>query len=193
MWSMTRKCKQVGHKVHPVKSYRDALLLMRVIPDFPKEGILFQDITPILSDGPAFSAIIREIVSRSSSVDYVAGVEARGFIFAGAIANELGVGFIPIRKKGKLPHDSISRSYGLEYGQAELEIHRDAIPEGSKVLLVDDILATGGTIDAAIELIKELGAVVSDVAFVSAIDELNGYLSFRKNHPSIKLHILSDR
>jgi len=187
------KSKQVGHKVHPVKSYRDALLLMRVIPDFPREGILFQDITPILSDGPAFSAIIREIVYRSSSVDYVAGVEARGFIFAAAVAHELGIGFIPIRKKGKLPHDSISRSYGLEYGEAELEIHRDAIPAGSKVLLIDDILATGGTISAAIELIVELGAVVSDLAFISAIDELNGQKEIRTNYPSIKLHILSDR
>jgi adenine phosphoribosyltransferase len=185
------KSNQVGHKVNPMKNYRDALLLMRLIPDFPKEGILFQDITPILSDGPAFSAIIREIVSRSSSVDYVAGVEARGFIFASAVAHELGIGFIPIRKKGKLPHDSISRSYGLEYGQAELEIHRDAIPAGSKVLLIDDILATGGTIGAAIELVHELDATVTDIAFVSEISELNGHLAISKNYPAIKIHILS--
>ncbi|CAB4535577.1 unannotated protein [freshwater metagenome] len=175
-----------------MKSYRDALLLMRLIPDFPKDGILFQDITPILSDGPAFSSIIREIVSRSSSVDYVAGVEARGFIFAAAVAHELGIGFIPIRKKGKLPHDAISRSYGLEYGEAELEIHRDAIPEGSRVLLIDDILATGGTIGAAIQLVHELKAVVTDIAFVSEIPELNGHLTISRNYPAIKIHILTN-
>ena len=186
------KSEQVAHKVHPVKSYRDALELMRLIPDFPKVGILFQDITPILSDGEAFSAIIREIVSRSSSVNYVAGVEARGFIFAAAVAHELGVGFIPIRKKGKLPHDSISRSYGLEYGDAELEIHRDAIPEGSKVLLIDDILATGGTIGAAIELVHELRATVTDVAFISEIPELNGTLLIRESYPAMKIHVLSN-
>ena len=186
------KSEQDRHKVHPVKSYRDALQLMRFVPDFPKKGILFQDITPILSDGQAFSAIIQEIVSRSPSVDYVAGVEARGFIFAAAVAHELGIGFIPIRKKGKLPHDSISRSYGLEYGQAELEIHRDAIPAGSKVLLIDDILATGGTIGAAIALVNELEATVTDVAFISEISELNGHLAIREKYPLIKIHILSN-
>jgi adenine phosphoribosyltransferase len=176
----------------PMKSYREALELMRLIPDFPKKGILFQDITPILSDGQAFSAIIRELVFRTSTVDYVVGVEARGFIFAAAVAHELGIGFVPIRKKGKLPHDSISRSYGLEYGHAELEIHRDAIPEGSKVLLIDDILATGGTIGAAIELVHELRATVTDVAFISAIFELNGTLLIRERHPAMKIHILSN-
>jgi adenine phosphoribosyltransferase len=176
----------------PMKSYREALELMRLIPDFPKKGILFQDITPILSDGQAFSAIIRELVSRTSTVDYVVGVEARGFIFAAAVAHELGIGFVPIRKKGKLPHDSISRSYGLEYGHAELEIHRDAIPEGSKVLLIDDILATGGTIGAAIELVHELRATVTDVAFISAISELNGSLLIRERYPSMKIHVLSN-
>jgi adenine phosphoribosyltransferase len=185
------KCYQDRHKVHPVKSYRDALRLMRLIPDFPKDGIIFQDITPILSDGPAFSTIIREIVSRVSAVDYVAGVEARGFIFGAAVAHELSVGFIPIRKKGKLPHDSISRSYGLEYGEAELEIHRDAVPAGSKVLLIDDILATGGTIGAAIALLNELNAIVSEIAFISEIPELNGDLAIREKFPSVKIHILS--
>ena len=180
-------------KVHPVKSYRDALQLMRLIPDFPKPGILFQDITPILSDGPAFSAVIAELVSRSSSVDYVAGVEARGFIFGAAVAAEKGIGFIPIRKKGKLPHDSISRSYGLEYGEAELEIHRDAIAHGSKVLLIDDILATGGTIGAAIELLLELGAEITDVAFISEINELNGRLHINNKYPLINVHVLSDQ
>jgi adenine phosphoribosyltransferase len=180
-------------KVHPVKSYHDALKLMRLIPDFPKPGILFQDITPIISDGQAFSALIAEIVSRSSSVDYVAGVEARGFIFGAAVAQQMGIGFIPIRKKGKLPHDSISRSYGLEYGESELEIHRDAIARGSKVLLIDDILATGGTIGAAIELLQELGAEITDVAFISEIDELRGRLHISNQHPSINIHVLSNQ
>lgn len=185
------KSALVTHKVHPVTSYREALQLMRHIPDFPKPGILFQDITPILGDGPAFSAIVREITARSSKVDFVAGVEARGFIFAAAVAHELGVGFIPIRKVGKLPHDSISRSYGLEYGEATLEIHRDAMPEKSRVLLIDDILATGGTIGAAIELIEELGASVSDLAFISQIDELNGLKRISEKFPRISIHILS--
>ena len=181
----------VAPKVHPVKSYHQALELMRLIPDFPKPGILFQDITPILSDGPAFSAVVLELISRTSPVDCVAGVEARGFIFGAAVAAQMGIGFIPIRKKGKLPHDSISRSYGLEYGVAELEIHRDAIPHGSRVLLVDDILATGGTIGAAIELLRELGAQITDVAFISQINELNGRVQIATKYPSINIHVLS--
>jgi adenine phosphoribosyltransferase len=186
-------CGLLTSKVHPVKSYREALDLMRLIPDFPKPGILFQDITPILSNGSAFSAVVSELVDRSSPVDYVAGVEARGFIFGAAVAQKLGVGFIPIRKKGKLPHDSISRSYGLEYGEAELEIHRDAFPQGSRIFLIDDILATGGTIRAAIELIEELDGTVTDLAFISAINELNGRAKIKESYPAIKLHILSDR
>lgn len=181
----------LASKVHPVKSYIDALKLMRLIPDFPKPGILFQDITPILSDGPAFSAVVLELMSRSSTVEYVAGVEARGFIFGAAVAQRMGIGFIPIRKKGKLPHDSISRSYGLEYGEAELEIHRDAITHGSKVLLIDDILATGGTIGAAIQLLQELGAEITDVAFISEIKELNGRHQISSKYPSINIHVLS--
>lgn len=168
-------------------------MLIRLIPDFPKPGILFQDITPILSDGSAFSAVILELVSRTSPIDYVAGVEARGFIFGAAVAQQMGVGFIPIRKKGKLPHDSISRSYGLEYGEAELEVHRDAITHGSKVLLIDDILATGGTIGAAIELLQELGAEITDLAFISQIDELNGRKQIENKYPSITIHVLSNQ
>jgi adenine phosphoribosyltransferase len=164
---------------------------MRLIPDFPKPGILFQDITPILSNGSAFSAVILELVSRSSPVDFVAGVEARGFIFGAAVAAEMGVGFIPIRKKGKLPHDSISQSYGLEYGESELEIHRDAITRGSKVLLIDDILATGGTIGAAIELLQVLGGEITDIAFISEINELKGRQQINIKYPSIKVHVLS--
>ena len=174
-----------------MKSYRDALSLMRLIPDFPKPGILFQDITPLLSDGEAFSAIISEIADRASQVDFVAGVEARGFIFASAVANRLGVGFIPIRKSGKLPSRSISRSYGLEYGNSVLELHRDAFPEGSRILLIDDILATGGTISASIELIEELNGIISDVAFISEIPELDGYSVIKERHPAIEIHILS--
>lgn len=186
------KSETVAHKVHPVKSYRDALDLMRIIPDFPQPGILFQDITPILADAEAFSLVIREMASRSSQVDCVAGVEARGFIFGAAVALELGVGFIPIRKKGKLPHDSISRKYGLEYGQAELEIHRDAIAPGSRVLLIDDILATGGTVSAAIELIDEIKAQVCDISFLSEISELNGRLLISEKFPALNIHVLSN-
>jgi adenine phosphoribosyltransferase len=174
-----------------MKSYRDALSLIRLIPDFPKAGILFQDITPLLSDGQAFQAIVSEIATRSSEVDFVVGVEARGFIFASAVANNLGVGFIPIRKSGKLPAQSISRSYGLEYGNSVLELHRDAFAQGSRILLIDDILATGGTITASIELIDELGGVISDVAFISEITELDGYSTIKQRYPAIEIHILS--
>ena len=174
-----------------MKSYREALSLIRLIPDFPKPGILLQDITPLLSDGEAFTAIISKIATCSPDVDFVAGVEARGFIFAAAVANSLGVGFIPIRKSGKLPTHSISRSYGLEYGNSVLEVHRDAFPQGSRILLIDDILATGGTISASIELIEELDGVILDVAFISEIEELDGYRVIKERYPAIEIHILS--
>lgn len=175
-----------------MKSYRDALSMVRLIPDFPKPGIIFQDITPILSDGDALSAVIIEMSSRAPQAQVIVGVEARGFILGAAVAHQLELGFIPIRKSGKLPHDSISRSYALEYGVATLEIHRDALTPGMKVLLIDDILATGGTLIAAIELIEELGGVVTGIALLSEIHELNGRALIHEHYPAIEIHILGN-
>ena len=132
----------------------DALLLIREIPDYPKPGIRFQDITPLLAHGEAFITITEKFATYADSSTLIAGIEARGFIFASAVANQLRSGFVPIRKAGKLPHLTISESYGLEYGVDTLELHVDAVTPGSKVLLIDDVLATGGTIGAAIELIQ---------------------------------------
>ena len=139
----------------------DALSLIRKIPDYPKPGILFQDITPILSHPAAFESVISALCKELSDTDIVVGIEARGFIFASAMANRMQCGFVPLRKAGKLPFDVFSQSYELEYGTASLEIHRDAITQGSKVVLVDDVLATGGTIEAGLHLIQKAGRVAA--------------------------------
>ena len=165
----------------------DALSLIREIPDYPKPGIRFQDITPLLSDGEAFIAITEKFASFADSSTLVAGIEARGFIFASAVANQLRSGFIPIRKAGKLPHITISESYGLEYGTDTLEMHIDAIPKGSKVLLIDDVLATGGTIGAAIELIQRVGGEVSQVLALLEISGLPGRINLQSKYPNIPI------
>ena len=133
------------------------------IPDWPKKGILFRDITPLLADSGAFATAIEQLCSgfRDAGIDYVAAVEARGFIFGAAIAAALGVGFIPIRKKGKLPGRTEAVTYDLEYGQDTLEVRKDAIAKGANVLMVDDLLATGGTMAAACELIEKIGGTVA--------------------------------
>lgn len=141
---------------------------LRDVADFPKPGVVFKDITPLLGDGEAFGAVIRELASRHTPssvasvqpIDAVAGVEARGFIVGAALALELGVGFIPVRKVGKLPGQTVQRTYDLEYGTATIEIHADAVSPGQRVLLVDDVLATGGTAIAAWDLLAESGADV---------------------------------
>lgn len=164
---------------------KDALSLIREIPDFPMPGIRFQDITPLLADGAAFSTITKKFASFVPSGTLVAGIEARGFIFASAVAHELHSGFIPIRKAGKLPHSVLSQSYGLEYGADTLEIHTDAIPTGSEVLLIDDVLATGGTISAAIELIQRSGGKVICVLTLLEIDGLSGRRLLNDRFPHI--------
>ncbi len=150
--------------------------IIRHVPDFPKKGILFYDITTLLKDGPSFARVIDELVSRfqSEKIDLVMGIESRGFIFAAALANRLGIGFVPVRKPGKLPAETIKATYDLEYGKDSLEIHRDAIQAGQRVLLVDDLLATGGTAAATLQLIKQLGGVVAGVAFVIELEFLQG-------------------
>jgi len=163
----------------------DALSLIREIPDYPKPGIRFQDITPLLAHGEAFIAITEKFATYADSSTLVAGIEARGFIFASAVANQLRSGFVPIRKAGKLPHLTISESYGLEYGADTLEVHIDAIAPGSKVLLIDDVLATGGTIGAAIELIQRLGGQVTHVLALLEINGLPGREKLNQKYPEI--------
>ena len=134
--------------------------LLRDIPDFPKPGILFKDITPVLADGDAFAEAIAAMAEpwRGVVLDAVVGVEARGFILGAALARELDAGFVPVRKPGKLPGHTLSQHYGLEYGRDRLEIHADALPAGARVIVVDDVLATGGTLNAALALVERQGA-----------------------------------
>lgn len=149
---------------------------IRGIPDFPKEGILFKDITPLLKDkGSLKEAIVKMAdMFRNYEIDYVVGIEARGFLIGTPLAIELDKGFIPIRKPGKLPHEVLTKSYQLEYGTNEIEIHKDAFNKGDKILLVDDLLATGGTTLAATEMIEELGGEIVGCAFLLELDELAG-------------------
>lgn len=165
----------------------DALSLIREIPDYPLPGVRFQDITPLLANGDAFSTITRKFASFAANETLVAGIEARGFIFASAVAHELNSGFVPIRKAGKLPHRTISQNYGLEYGTDTLEIHIDAIAPGASVLLIDDVLATGGTITAAIELIHKSQAHVEAVLTLIEIQELNGRNAIKAQYPQVPI------
>ena len=170
---------------------KEQLLLTRYIrdvPDWPKKGILFRDITPLLADPKAFPAAVDALCApfKRAGVAYVVGVEARGFIFGAAVAAKLKAGFVPIRKKGKLPCETERVTYALEYGTDSVEMHRDAIPRGAKVLLVDDLLATGGTLQAACELMEKVGAEVVGVAVVIELTDLNG----RQRLAPHKIHAL---
>jgi adenine phosphoribosyltransferase len=149
---------------------------IRQIPDWPKKGILFRDITPLLADSQALPEAIRQLSSgfEDVEIDYVAAVEARGFIFGSAVALELRTGFIPIRKKGKLPDQTESVTYDLEYGQDTLEIHKDALDKGARVLIVDDLIATGGTLAAACELIEKIGGEVAGISCLLELSDLKG-------------------
>ena len=149
---------------------------IRDIKDFPTEGILFKDITTLLKDGPAWAAVIEHLAAkhRKGSVDVVVGVESRGFIFGGVLAREIGAGFVPVRKKGKLPAAVIEEEYELEYGRDVLAIHEDAIRKGQKVLVVDDLLATGGTMAATLRLVERLGGAVVACEFLIELKFLKG-------------------
>ena len=152
---------------------RDAI---RTIPDYPKPGIQFRDITTLLGNPRAFRRAVDELVQPYAGlkIEKVAGIEARGFILGGAVAHQLSAGFVPIRKKGKLPHETVSIAYSLEYGVDQMEIHRDAVLAGEKVILVDDLIATGGTACAAAQLLRNLGAEVVAACFVVDLPELGG-------------------
>lgn len=149
---------------------------VRAIPDFPKPGITFRDLTPLMGDREALPAAVARMVEpfRGERVALVAGMEARGFIFGALAARELGAGFVPLRKPGKLPAEVEAVSYALEYGTATLEVHRDAIPHGARVLLVDDVLATGGTAAASVDLVRRLGATVVGCTFLVELVALGG-------------------
>jgi len=164
--------------------------LIREIPDYPLPGIRFQDVTPLLADGSAFGSVIQALKPLADQCDAVAGIEARGFIFASALAQSLGIGFIPIRKAGKLPFHTFEEGYGLEYGTDVLQIHQDALQVGSRVLLLDDVLATGGTAIAASKLVERLGASLHGVAFVIEIADLAGRTNVKSAFPDLPVNSL---
>ena len=150
--------------------------LIRDVPNFPKEGIIFKDITTLLKDSTGLNATINALydLAKEKGITKVAGIESRGFILGGALAQKLNAGFVPIRKPKKLPAETISASYELEYGTDKIEIHKDAIVPGDKVLLHDDLLATGGTMEAAVKLIEQLGGEVVQISFIIELDFLKG-------------------
>lgn len=155
--------------------------IIRNIENYPKEGILFRDITTVLQDKEALKSSVDEITKSLEGLefDYILGPESRGFIFAMPVAYNMNKGFVPVRKAGKLPYETISRKYDLEYGSASLEIHKDAIKKGDKVVIVDDLLATGGTCRAMVELVEEIGAEIVGISFFIELDDLNGRELFK--------------
>jgi adenine phosphoribosyltransferase len=163
---------------------------IRAIPDYPKPGIQFYDVTTLFANMHGFRACVDELIwpFLAGGIDYIVGIEARGFILGGAVAHELGKGFVPIRKKGKLPYKVIGKDYELEYGIDTIEIHADAISDGDRVLLIDDLIATGGTADAAIDLIRQSGGEVVAAAFVVDLPFLGG--SDRLKEKGVKVHTL---
>jgi adenine phosphoribosyltransferase len=155
---------------------------IRTIPDYPKPGILFRDITTLLGNARAFRRTVDELVQpwAGMKIDKVAGMEARGFILGGAVAHQVSAGFVPIRKKGKLPHATVRIAYSLEYGIDEMEMHKDAIEPGERVILVDDLIATGGTAEGAVKLLRQMGAEVLAACFVIDLPDLGGAAKLRK-------------
>jgi adenine phosphoribosyltransferase len=159
----------------------DLKAAVRTIPDYPKPGIMFRDITTLLGNARAFRRAVDELVQpwAGSKVDQVAGIEARGFILGGAVAHQLSAGFVPIRKKGKLPHTTVRIAYSLEYGVDEMEMHADAIRPGQRVILIDDLIATGGTAEGAVKLLRQIGADVIAACFIVDLPELGGAAKLR--------------
>lgn len=168
----------------------DLRSLVRSIPDYPKKGIIFRDITTLIAHGAGFRQSVRDLSApfMDARIDKVLGIEARGFIFGGAMADLMGVGFVPIRKQGKLPGDVIGQDYALEYGTDRIELHADAIKPGERVLLVDDLIATGGTALAAIDLIHRVGGEIVSSAFVIDLPDLKGADLLREK--GVKVHTL---
>src|SRR5215467_10038288 len=169
-------------KRDPMTFDQDLKASIRTIPDYPKKGILFRDITTLLADARAFRRAVDELVHpwAGSKIDKVAGIEARGFILGGAVAHQVSAGFVPIRKKGKLPHTTVRIAYSLEYGLDEMEMHEDAVGQGERVVLVDDLIATGGTAEGAVKLLRQMGAEVLAACFIVDLPELGGADKLRK-------------
>jgi adenine phosphoribosyltransferase len=157
----------------PLRQIKDAI---RTIPDYPRPGVMFRDITTLLGNAQAYKHVVELLVQpwRDQHVDRVAGIEARGFILGGVMAHELSAGFVPIRKRGKLPHTTVRVAYSLEYGVDEMEMHRDAITAGQRIILIDDLIATGGTAEAAVKLLRSLGALILAACFVIDLPDLGG-------------------
>jgi len=160
----------------------DLRATIRSIPDYPRPGIVFRDITTLLGDARAFRRAVDEMVQpwAGMKIDKVAGIEARGFILGGAVAHQVSAGFVPIRKKGKLPHKSVRIAYSLEYGLDEMEMHEDAVTKGERVILVDDLIATGGTAEAAVKLLRQIGANILAACFIIDLPDLGGAAKLRK-------------
>ena len=171
--------------------FANALALIRLIPDFPKPGIIFQDITPLLANPDAFTSVVSEMAKSLQDVDVVAGIEARGFILAAALAGSCKKSFVPFRKSGKLPFQTHGEKYGLEYGEDEIEVHVDAFAPGERVLIIDDVLATGGTLLAAIALARRCGAIVDKVMVLLEIDFLDGRSKIVEKYPEIEIITLA--
>ncbi|MFZ2466875.1 MAG: adenine phosphoribosyltransferase [Parvibaculum sedimenti] len=167
----------------------DVKQFIRTIPDYPKEGIFFRDITTLLGDAEGFRSAVDALVQlhKGAKFDKVAGIEARGFILGGAVAHQLGLGFVPVRKKGKLPWTTIGQEYDLEYGTDTVEIHSDAISAGDRILLIDDLIATGGTAEAAVKLFARAGGNVLAASFVIELSELGG----RQRLEALDIEVLS--
>jgi len=161
---------------------------IRSIPDYPKPGIVFRDITTLLGDARAFRRAVDELVQpwAGMKIDKVAGIEARGFILGGAVAHQVSAGFVPIRKKGKLPHKRVSIAYSLEYGLDEMEMHEDAVEKGDRVILVDDLIATGGTAEGAVKLLRRLDADVLAACFIIDLPDLGGADKLRKHDVPVR-------
>jgi adenine phosphoribosyltransferase len=156
---------------------------IRTVPHYPKQGVMFRDITTLLKDPVGFRITINELVNRykGSRIDKIAGIEARGFIIGAALAFQLGVGFVPVRKKGKLPAETIGHDYELEYGSDRIEMHVDAVSQGDRILLVDDLIATGGTAEAAVKLIEKMGGKIIECCFVIDLPDLGGRKRLEKH------------
>ena len=166
----------------PSRPAVDLKALVRDVPDFPKKGILFKDLTPVWQDPAAFRAMVEQVAEpfRSSRVEMIAGIESRGLIIGAALALELGAGLVPVRKEGKLPWKTVKASYSLEYGEATTELHQDAFKPGARVLIVDDLLATGGTAQAAVELVNKLKGNIVGLAFLVELEFLQGRQRLQK-------------
>jgi adenine phosphoribosyltransferase len=167
---------------HLMSVESDLRASIRSIPDYPRPGIVFRDITTLLGDAKAFRRAVDEMVQpwAGMKIDKVAGIEARGFILGGAVAHQVSAGFVPIRKKGKLPHKSVRIAYSLEYGLDEMEMHEDAVTRGERVILVDDLIATGGTAEAAVKLLRQIGANILAACFIIDLPDLGGADKLRK-------------